>query len=528
MTSTSAILRRGTARAGVAAAAIAFAAAAVHAAPPAPAAPDAPAPAAGQPAGAALTLPSSHALIISVSGYPRSPLKGVLQDRRTAAELVQRFGVPPANIDYLSETAVTRDGLQNALAHLERKIMPGDKLYIYYSGHGARSLDQDTGECVESLVMQNMSLLTKDDFARMVKPLSEKADKTVVMLDACHAGGVAESVDARDLSSTDAPMRAKFSAEASSAACAHPVNLRGFSATRGIEFDTTDNNLVIVAAARSDEVAWDTDKGGALTYNFAQCVGDSGADKDHSGSVSIQELAECVQGRLDRNQDNATRQHVTLTGNGALILGFSRAQAPPAPPPAPGANAAPAQEVNTLAALNDIYSQRDDRWGVSVGLSKPVLKIGSDLLEFSITSQRDGYVYVFYRGSQADSFYLLFPNKMDDQNRIKANEALKLPRATWTVNALGPPGTDRILVMVSETPRDFGNYSLPAEYVSQAGPFGRIRPSLPSLARVNQAATLSSSLKTPVCQDAKERDLGIARACSNTFGAALVSVEEAN
>lgn len=62
----------------------------------------------------------------------------------------------------------------------------------------------------------------------------------------------------------------------------------------------------------------------------------------------------------------------------------------------------------------------------------------------------------------------------------------------------------------------------------QAGPFGRIRPSLPSLARVNQAATLTSSLKTPVCQGAKDRGLEIARACSNIFGAALVSVAEAN
>lgn len=503
-----------------AAAALAVAAAATAA--------DAPEPAAAQPGGSGTpALASSHALIISVSGYPHNPLKGVLQDRRTAAKLAQRFGVPPANIDYLSETAVTREGLQNALAQLDGKIMPGDKLYIYYSGHGARFLNQGSGECVESLVMQNLSLVTKDDFARMVKPLSEKADKTVVMLDSCHSGGVAASVDARDLPAADAPLRAKFSAEASSAACARPVNLRGFSAARGIEFDTTDNNLVIVAAARSDEVAWDTDKGGALTYNFAQCVGSDAADKDHSGAVSIQELVDCVQGRLDRNQDDATRQHVTVTGNGALIAGFSRDRPAPPPTPAPGPAPAPAEPVNTLAALTDIYNQRDDRWAVGVDLGKPVLKIGGDLLEFSITSQRDGYVYVFYRGSQPDSFYLLFPNKLDDQNRIKANEALKLPRATWTVNALGPPGTDHILAMVTATPRDFGSYALPAEYVSQAGPFGKIRPSLQSLARVDQAATLSSNLKSAGCQGAKDRDLGVARACDNTFGAALVSVEEA-
>jgi hypothetical protein len=472
---------------------------------------------------------ANHALIISVSAYPRSPLKGVLLDRRTATTLAQRFGVPPENIDVLSESAVTRESLQAALAQLDRKIMPGDKLYIYFSGHGARFLDQNTGECTESLVMQNLGLVTKDEFAQMVKPLSLKADKTVVMLDSCHSGGVAQTVDARGLD-PQGPKRAKFDAEVSSAACAHPVNLRGFSAARGIEFDTTDNNLVILAAARSNEVAWDTDKGGALTYNFEQCLNSDSADTDRSGSVSMQELADCVQGRLDRSQDEGERQHVSLTGNGALIPEFGKdsAQLPaPGPAPAPASPAAPT-EVDTLAALNDIYQQRDDRWNVSVALAKPVLKIGTDLLDFSVTSQRDGFVYVFYRGSQPDAFYLLFPNKMDAQNVIKANETLRIPRATWTVNALGPQGTDHILVMVSATPRDFGDYALPAQYVSNAGPFGKIRPTLPAMARINRIATLSSALKQPECQGSKNRDLGIARSCSSVFGAALINVDEVN
>jgi hypothetical protein len=60
---------------------------------------------------------------------------------------------------------------------------------------------------------------------------------------------------------------------------------------------TTDNNLVILAAARNNEVAWDTSKGGALTYNFGQCLDGSAADSDHSGSISMRELAACVQAR---------------------------------------------------------------------------------------------------------------------------------------------------------------------------------------------------------------------------------------
>lgn len=489
-------------------------------------------------------LPSNHALIISVSAYPRHPLPGVLKDRSIATQLAERFGVPPENIAFLSEQDVTREGLQHAIDKLDQKIMPGDKLYIYFSGHGARFMNKATGQCTESLVMQDLHVVTNDEFADMVKPLSAKADKTVVMLDACHAGGVAEAAGSRDLYTALHKSRAKFDADVSSASCANPVNLRSFSNARGIEFETTDNNLVILAAARKNEVAWDTEDGGAMTYSFLQCVNGGAKDKDASGSISMQELSDCVQAHLNRDEETQIRQHLTLTGNGGLVPGFSQFIAPPTPvpqpapqpvpptptptppAPAPAPQPAPAVALNALAALHDIYNQRDDRWGVAAVASKPVLKIRRDFLDLTVTSQRDGFVYIFYMGSRPDSFYLLFPNQLDDQNAIKANEAVTLPRRAWTVNALGPAGTDHILVMVSETPRDLGDYSLPEDYVSRSGPFGKIAATPQAVARINQIAMLSKALKNPECQRTEDRDLAVAKRCSNTFGAALVSVDE--
>jgi hypothetical protein len=479
-------------------------------------------------------LASNHALIISVAGYPRAPLPGVAKDRASATELAERFGVPRENIAYLSEKEVTRQGLQRALDRLEGQIQPGDKLYIYFSGHGARFLNKSTGQCTESLVMQNRVLVTNDEFSDMVKPLSAKADKTVVMLDACHAGGVAELAAARGLDAATHIPRAKFDPESSTAACANAVNLRTFSGTRGIELDTTDNNLVILAAARKNEVAWDTDQGGAMTYSFLQCVKGEAVDKDHSGSVSMQELTDCVQGRLDGQEDRGQLQHLTLTGNSDLVPGFTEDPAPgpgPAPdpgpqPPVPSPPPSPSPEINTLTALNDIYAQRDDRWGVQVSLGKPTLQIGTDVLDFSITSQRDGFVYIFYLGTQPNSFYLLFPNQLDTRNDIKAGEELRLPRPDWSVNALGPAGTDHLLIMVTENPRDLGDYSLPKEYVSLKGPFGMFQVTRATAAHINEAATLAKSFRSPECLSTDNRDLGVARHCANSFGAAVVSVEE--
>jgi Caspase domain/Domain of unknown function (DUF4384) len=477
-------------------------------------------------------LASSHALIISVSAYPRSPLPGVLKDRVTATELAERFGVPSENIVRLSEKDVTREGVQRALDRLEKQVMPGDKLYIYFSGHGARLLDKSTGQCTESLVMQDLTTLGKDEFADMVKPLSAKADKTVVMLDACHAGGVAELATTRDINSALHRPRPKFDAAVSSAVCGNPTNLRSFSGMRGIELETTENNLVVLAAARKSEVAWDTDDGGAMTYAFLQCVRGQAVDKNRSGSVSMQELTECVQSRLDTDEDQGIRQHLTLSGNGDLVPGFTEDGPSPAPQPPPGPGPGPgpvppeSMRVNTLAALNDIYGQRDDRWSVQVSLGQPVLKIGSDFLDFNIVSQHDGFLYVFYLGTGPESFYLLFPNKLDPENRIKAGEPVRLPRPSWTINALGPAGTDHVLVMVTQTPRNLGDYSLPEQYVSLAGPFGKIQTTAASAAHLNEVATLSKSFRSPECATTSGRDPETAQRCSNVFGAALVSVEE--
>jgi len=227
-------------------------------------------------------LPANHALIITVSEYQRSPLPGVLTDRKLGIELAQRFGVPPENIVELSEKQVTRDGLKQAFAAMSQAILPGDKLYVYFSGHGARYFNKATQQCTESLVMQDMHVVTNAEFAAMIRPLSAKADKTVVMLDSCHSGGVAQVAGSRSFAGQ---YRAKFSPEASSPQCSLAVNLGSFSQARGIDFHTTDHNLVILAAARNNEVAWDTSKGGAMTYNFQQCLA-GGAGRRHPGRAS--------------------------------------------------------------------------------------------------------------------------------------------------------------------------------------------------------------------------------------------------
>ncbi len=133
---------------------------------------------------------------------------------------------------------------------------------------------------------------------------------------------------------------------------------------------------------------------------------------------------------------------------------------PPAPPPpaTPVAVAppppAPEPALASLATLKDIEAQRNPRRQVDVTLSKPAMRIGKDALELTIRSSHDGHIYLVMIGSDAKSFYVLFPNGLDADNRIQANKVLRLPRPDWKLMAQGPAGTNHLLVVVADTPRD--------------------------------------------------------------------------
>jgi hypothetical protein len=109
--------------------------------------------------------------------------------------------------------------------------------------------------------------------------------------------------------------------------------------------------------------------------------------------------------------------------------------------------------VASLATLHDIEQQRNPKRQLDVKLAKSELKIGKDILDLTLKSSHDGYVYIVLLGSDSKSFYILYPNGLDMDNRIKAGKALQLPKPDWQIKAAGPVGTNNILVMVSDTPR---------------------------------------------------------------------------
>ncbi len=489
-----------------------------------------------------------HALILTISQYQGGvpPLAGVQQDGKSATAIARKMGVPEKNIVRLSDQQLTLAGMRRAFDDLNNRLQPNDQVFIYYSGHGSRTLVREQGaeRCAESLVTVDADFLTDTEFEQRLKKLSQKADKVIAFLDACHSGGVTTRA---------APGRApafspKYWAKGGVEACAKPIN----RLTRGLNANAKSagsgaRNFVYIAAARDNEISLDQPgKGGVATQAWRDCMEGAARDLDGSGGITADEIRQCAQGRINftlKDAEGYLPHNVTIAGNPGAVLAFSEAPpvavpTPVKPPvvaptpvvstptvaPAPAPVPAPAIVVppSPHATLADIYNRRDDRRRVELALAKPALKINKDKFEFTLRSSHPGYVYLLMVGSDGKTFDMIFPNRLDKNNFIQVGQALKLPRTDWEIVAQGPVGKNQLLAIVADAPREFGSAGL-----KPAGPFSMIEASPASAKDIQLVSGASAYSGSAECtEDTRKRTLAVQKKCSNAFGAALVTVEE--
>jgi hypothetical protein len=548
---------------------------------------------------------SRHALIIGVGQYSDpavSPLAGVALDMDSATLMALQMGVPQSNITVVRDLAATKSRIASEINQLNARVADGDRVFIYYSGHGTRWYDPSIREdtCVEALLASDRGTLTNDEMAALLKPIADKTDKLMVLYDACHSGGVVnEPMRTRSLNLGGEMLTPRFSPVGTAAQCAQPSNLRtrsllGEQQKRG----GLPENIVHIASSRNDEVSFDDPRrGGVATVAWRECMAGEARDLDRSGQISVEEIAACAQAKINaRFANNPTQQphNITITGNKGFVPALFAALAPqaptaptaaatpvapvaapaapvavppaspprppqapapasplvaaapvappaappaptpspspvaitvPAPPAAPAATATEPPGMGPQATINELLAQRDGRRRVDVALSRPALQIGRDSLDFRVTSSHAGHVYVGLLGSDQQSFYLLFPNDLDSNNQIAAGQTLQLPRANWRVTAGGPAGTNRMIVLVTESPRDVAALQA-AGGAAKAGPFVRTLTTPEGRSNIGWFLTSSANADKPECRPSTRRNLVVAPVCSDAFGAAVVDVVE--
>lgn len=461
-----------------------------------------------------------HALIIGIGRYadPEVPvLGGVVHDVASARQMARAMGVPDAQVTVLRDGEASAGRILEAIDALQSRIADGDRVFVYYSGHGTRWYEEtktdrgSAGACHEGLLSADGQALTNAVLGEALAPLARRADKMLVFYDACFSGGLAgASLRTRSLRGGADVVAPKFSRPGAADRCAQPSNYRTRSLSGVLQQrQALPQNVVHVAASAPDELAFDHSTiGGFATVAWRDCLLGQARDLDGSGAVTVDEVTRCAQTRLNQSlagQPDILGQTLTLVGNPSFVPAW-----PGATQGAAAAAAAPRARPGEILA--ELHGQRDGSRGVVASVRQPRLRIGVDALQLEVTPAHDGHLYVALAGSDGQSLVLLYPNELAPDNRVRAGQRVSLPGPGWEIVAGGPPGPETLLVMVSDAPRDLGRLAR-----EPAGPF--VKSLLDEAGRARLQGVLGNGTPSAGCGRAG------APSCSDAFGSALLQVE---
>ena len=395
----------------------------------------------------------AHALIMWISDYgdAEADLPGLDRDARNARRIAASMGVSESHITELKNQQLTLAGISAALRELAARIQRDDRVILYFSGHGTQlpSRGGSTKPCSEGIVAQDRQIYYDQSLVDDLQAIGTKASQVVMLNDSCFSGG--QATRRVELTRATSKRVAKYlplkfapvGTDAPSRQCGDAVNSSVQSLTRNIEvLRTSGAQLLYVAAAGVDEVSYATSQGSPATQAWAECLDAPTTDRDRSGSISGEELRLCAQAWIDRTQPD--HQTITITGNPDLPITLGAA----------ANTAAASAPVDAPRALGDLRATSDAAYQVTLRPVKSTLKIGQDLLEFTVESNRAGFLYVLQVGSDGKTYNLLFPNRLDTDNRIAAGNR-RLPHDAWRLRSGGPEGVTHLLALVSSERKDF-------------------------------------------------------------------------
>ena len=162
-----------------------------------------------------------HALLVGIDNYPSKPLHGCVNDIDAVQQLLlsSRVGLTPADITRLAsphpgashatsvqEKPATLANLRAALTELaSQKVKRGDRVFVYYSGHGSRAPVTASGGGTfyrESLVPADVfanpnepALLFDFELNALLAAIAEQTDAITVCLDCCHSAGATRDIE---------------------------------------------------------------------------------------------------------------------------------------------------------------------------------------------------------------------------------------------------------------------------------------------------------------------------------------------
>jgi Caspase domain len=375
-----------------------------------------------------------HVLILTISDYITKPLRGVVHDAKSGQEMAQRMGFDISAARVLKDRQLNEVGLRNAIADLPKRVKSGDRVFLYYSGHGASS--KLGGQCIQSLVSQDEKLVPVDFLIKNLDALKAKTSEVFVFVDACHSGGLNDIASTRSFGQDQGGSHGEklvakawdvksgeVCSTASNAAKAWIPN-REASETRGMAIPT--DNFTFIAAANERELALDDpDRGGLATTSVLACLRSGVKDADGSGAISAKELATCATEIVATESPKLSKKYTAHTVEAYGNVG--RAIAAQAIKVSAAGNQDLAKGKAAIAAFDQFAAGANTNWNTEiyapsrVKMSTGVPNCKRDNNDPATTSCADiaystsspGYLTIFYVGSDGKEIAAITEKSME-------------------------------------------------------------------------------------------------------------------
>lgn len=405
---------------------------------------------------APLVMAADRALLVGVGDYAQvSDLPGIDLDVSMMQEAAERLGF--GEIRTLLDREATYDRFK---ALFERWLIggtrSGDRVLLYFSGHGGCVADQDGDEADgkdEALILHDTRLqggrmenaLRDDEFNALLQRLPGR--HVLVLIDACHSGTSHKGFNLPNnksfgaekvwVSGVGEPFETFTKTDTELLDCKQRQTSRR---EKSFEIADTDQgegerqSMSFLAAAEDHEVALATGKGSLFTLGLRKAIDDATSEQESLNLRRLRErVADFIQDSIDSGDVRGTVHHPQLEGDTDFPLRLTT----------PRAGGGPIwRQLSELASRNDITR-------LVIEANRHRYRIGDELV-LSIDIPHAGYLNVVNVGSH-DNATVLFPNKHHRDNYVQEGKLrIPTPEMRFRLQAAEPIGPSLNVAFLTE------------------------------------------------------------------------------
>jgi hypothetical protein len=270
------------------------------------------------------TKPRKKALLIGINDYKAiSDLRGCLNDVKNIGSALEKYcGFAAGNIKTLTDANASTAKIKKGITDLLAGAIPGDVLFLHYSGHGSRVPDKNGDEtdgwdeilCSWDLDWNNPVL---DDWLRAAFETIPSGVNLTVVFDSCHSGTATRKIVnpfiKEDIERYVASPWELGIAESGGHVRGRTVSKHAKATSRAGSRASNVKEIsmpdVMISGCRDDQTSADAyirgSYNGALSYNLAQAI------QAKRGKLSYRELHTNT---LERVADGGYAQIPQLSG----------------------------------------------------------------------------------------------------------------------------------------------------------------------------------------------------------------------